>query len=265
MKILAVDNERLALESLCRAIKSTVPEAELVSSGNSTEAYELAKDIVPDIAFLDIEMPGLNGIDLAKKIKSDVNPMINIIFTTGYSEYIETAFMELRSSGYILKPVTVDKISLEIKNLRNPISPVGSKRCIVRAFGTFEVYIDEKPVNFHYSKTKELFAYLIDNGGMCTNSELQENLWEDEGSITDHRSYLQNLISDLNKTLARHSCRDIILKRYGAIGIDRTKIYCDYYEYLTGNPAVINAFRGEYMTQYSWAEDTLASLSRPLR
>lgn len=264
MKILAVDNERLALESLCRAIKSTVPEAELASSGNSTEAYEIAQAMVPDIAFLDIEMPGLNGIELAKKLKAEVNPRVNIIFTTGYSEYIETAFIQLRASGYILKPVTADKISVEIRNLRNPISPVGLKRCVVRTFGTFEVYIDDKPVDFHYSKTKELFAYLIDNGGMCTNSELQENLWEDEGRIADHRSYLQNLISDMNKTLAHHSCRDIILKRYGAIGIDRTKIYCDYYEYLAGNPAIINAFRGEYMTQYGWAEDTLASLSRSL-
>ena len=46
-------------------------------------------------------------------------------------------------------------------------------------------------------KTKELLAYLIDRGGMCSNAELHENLWEETDEITDHRSYLQNMISDI--------------------------------------------------------------------
>ena len=60
---------------------------------------------------------------------------------------------------------------------------------------------------------------------------------------------------------SEHKCRDILLRRYGAVGIDTEKIDCDYYEYLCNNPAAVNAFRGEYMTQYSWSERTLASLT----
>ena len=151
-------------------------------------------------------------------------------------------------------------VKTDIENLRYPIEPKGSKRVRVRAFGSFEVYVDDKPVIFHYGKTKELFAYLIDNGGMCSVAELQENLWEDADEILDHRSYLQNMISDMTRVFRELGCKDIIIKKYGVIGIDATKIDCDYYEYRAGNPAAVNAFRGVYMSQYTWAENTLGNL-----
>ncbi len=259
MKIIAVDNEKLSLETLGRTIRSVVPDAKIICCDNSNQALINAGELIPDVAFLDIEMPGMNGIELAKELKSRVNPKINIIFTTGYSEYIETAFMDIRSSGYLLKPITSSKVREELDNLRNPIEIKGENRVRVKAFGTFELYVDGKPVDFHYSKTMELVAYLIDRRTMCTNGEIQEALWENDNN-TDHGSYLQNLMSDLNKTFSEYRCRDILLRRYGSVGIDTAKIDCDYYEYLNGNPAAVNAFRGEYMTQYSWGERTLASL-----
>ena len=133
-------------------------------------------------------------------------------------------------------------------------------RIKARCFGSFELYVDELPVMFHYNKTKELCAYLIDHGGMCSIGELQDKLWEDDHKASEHKSYLQNMISDLNKTLTDLGCNDIVLRKYGSIGIDSNKIDCDYYAYIQGNPAAINAFRGEYMSQYSWAEKTLATL-----
>ena len=260
MKIMAVDNEEIALEGLLRTIKTAIPKAELFSSTDSKKAFLLAEENRPDIAFLDIEMPGMSGLELAKKIKEEVDPKINIIFTTGYSEYIEEAFTKLRVSGYLLKPVTEEMILTEIENLRYPVEIRGACRVRVRAFGSFEVYIDDKPVDFHYNKTKELCAYLIDHGGMCSIAELQENLWEENDSFSDHRSYLQNLISDLIKTFSKNGCKDAVIRKYGAVGMDPTQLDCDYYSYRDGNPAAVNAFRGEYMSQYSWAENTLGSL-----
>ena len=259
MRILCVDDEPLMLQMLEMAVKEAKPDADITAFDDQDELLEDAKSGGCDIAFLDIHMRGMNGVELAKELKA-VNPKMNIIFVTGFSEYAGDA-MSLHASGYIMKPVTKDKVVTEIENLRNPVEPVGRKRARARAFGSFEFYIDDKPVEFHYSKTKELLAYLIDSGAMCSNGELQENLWEDDKVTVNHGSYLQNLISDLNRTLSANKCKDIILKRYGAIGIDSTKIDCDFYEYQSGNPAAINAFRGEYMTQYPWAEKTLASMS----
>ncbi|MCR5487117.1 MAG: response regulator [Lachnospiraceae bacterium] len=196
MTILAVDNEEIALEGLCRTIRSAIPEAKLYSAPDPEKAFLIAAKERPDIVFLDIEMPGMDGLTLAKKIKEQVEPRTNIIFTTGYNEYIAEAFTKLRVSGYLLKPITEDMILNEIENLRYPAEIRGSRRVRVRTFGSFEVFIKDKPVFFHYSKTRELCAYLIDHGGTCRIAELQENLWEEKDGSGDHRSYLQNLISD---------------------------------------------------------------------
>ncbi|MCR4654662.1 MAG: response regulator [Lachnospiraceae bacterium] len=261
MKMLVADNEIIALDTLCRTIRSSVPDADIISALSSEEALDLAKKEDPAVAFLDIEMPGMSGLELAKCLKEQVSPKMNIIFTTGYDEYVQEAFMQLRASGYLMKPVTGEMILKELDNLRFPVELKGEKRVRIRAFGAFEVYIDNKPVIFHYNKTKEMLAYLIDRGGICRIGEIAANLWEDEKDSTDHRSYIRNMINDLTKVFTKYGCRDVILRKYGAIGIDESKIDCDYYAYRASNPAAVNAFRGEYMSQYSWAETTLASLS----
>lgn len=260
MTILIVDNEELALEGLCRTVSSVVPDAEICKSMDAEEALALAKEVNPEVAFLDIEMPGMNGLELAKGIKERVNPKINIIFTTGYSEYIREAFTRLRASGYLMKPITKEMVSSELDDLRYPVELKGEKRVRVRAFGYFEIYADNKPMDFRYSKTKEMCAFIIDRGGACRTSELLENLWEETDEVSDHRSYLQNMISDLVKTFTSLGLRDVIIKRYGYVGFDISRIDCDYYYYREGSPAAVNAFRGEYMSQYSWAEETLGRL-----
>lgn len=72
-----------------------------------------------DVAFLDIEMPGMSGIELAKKLK-DIKPYLNIIFVTAYTDYA----LEVHSlyvSGYLLKPIKKEDVVTALDNLRNPI------------------------------------------------------------------------------------------------------------------------------------------------
>ncbi|WP_242830365.1 response regulator [Butyrivibrio sp. AE3009] len=174
--------------TLCNTICEVIGDSEITRSTDSVEALNIAKDINPDIVFLDIDMPGMDGMKLAKEIKESVNPKVNIIFTTGYSEYLEEAFTKLRASGYLMKPVTEKMLRNEIENLRYPphLEILGSKAVRVRAFGTFEVYVNGTPVNFHYVKTKELLAYLIDRDGMCSISELEEGIFEEAEDRADH-------------------------------------------------------------------------------
>ncbi len=260
MKLLIVDNEELARESLGRTIRTAMPEAELLILGDPCEALEKAKEFKPDAAFLDIEMPGMSGLILARRIKEEIDPKTNIIFTTGFNEYIEEAFTKLRASGYLMKPITADMVLTELENLRYPVELKGEKRVRIRTFGAFEVFIDDIPAAFHYAKTKELIAYLVDHGGLCPVAELRNNLWEESEDQTDHRSYLQNLISDLIGVFDEHGLKEVILRKYGSVGLDTTKVDCDLYLYRQGNHAAVNAFRGEYMSQYSWAEMTLGKL-----
>ena len=259
MRILAVDDEPLALEGLVHTISGVVPDAEVRGFGNSSDALVYAFTSRPQVAFLDVNLRADSGLDLAKRLK-DIDPKINIIFTTGHKRYMQEAF-EMHVSGYIIKPVTPEKIKRELANLRTPVVTTAGNKLRVQTFGDFEVFVDDKPLQFSYLKTKEILAYLVDRrGSMCTNGTLLEVLWENDDPAS-HRSYLSNLLADLSKTLKDAGHENVLIKRRGQIGIDVTKIDCDYYRWLEGDPQARSAFAGKYMFQYSWGEVTLASMS----
>lgn len=246
MTILLVDDEELQLLRLVNSCKKVLPDAELVSFSNPVKAFEEAKENKIDVAFLDIEMPGLNGIQLAKKLKK-LNPLTKIIFVTAYNEYALEAF-KVHASGYITKPVNESKIKEEIDELGKKIELKQSNKLQIKCFGNFEVFCNREPLKFSYKKSKEAFAYLVDREGSAINvNELNAVLWEE-----DHPSYLRNLIADIQNTLNKAGTPDVFIKRHNECYIDTSKVDCDAYEYKKGNPDAIRMYRGEYMMQYSW-------------
>lgn len=199
---------------------------------------------------MDISISGKNGIELAKELKS-IKKDINIVFTTGYSEYAVKAF-ELYASGYLLKPIRTADIENAFNNLRFPIQ-CDKNKMRVQCFGNFEVYVKNEPIQFGRSKTKEILAYMIDRRGAVANtSEICSAVFSDENeSINKH--YFRNLISDLKKTLKGCGADDALVIKRNSFAIDTSKIECDYYKYLEGDHAAINSYCGEYMSQFSWA------------
>ena len=259
MRIIAVDDEKLALESLSRAIKAIVTEDEVVSFRYAEDALEYARENACDIAFLDIEIVGMSGVELAAELKK-YNSEINIVFCTGYGNYRDAAF-ELHASGYLMKPITPEKVKRELENLRRPI--IEKKKLKVQTFGNFEVYLDGKPIAFKYRRTKELFAYLVDRvGAMCTVGEIIGILFEDDSGRED---YFQKLRRDLLLTLEEVGCADAIIHKRGMLGVVVTALQCDYYDYLNNKKTLETVYFGEYMSQYSFAEYTNAHLSARLK
>ena len=248
MKVILVDDEQLNLVRLQNEAKKALPEgSEIFVYNNPLEALKESKNQQIDIAFLDIEMPGLNGIQLAKELKK-INPTINVIFVTAYDSYALDAY-KIHASGYLSKPVKAQKIAEELEALRHPINLKSNKRISVKCFGNFEVFVDGNPLKFKRSKSKELFAYLVDREGATANiNELNAVLWEE-----DHKSYLRNLIADIQQSLKDVGCSDVFIKRHNECCIDPNKIDCDAYEYKKNNLDAVRAYRGEYMIQYSWA------------
>jgi two-component SAPR family response regulator len=254
MRIIAVDDEKIALEALSGAIKAIVAEDEVVSFRYPEDALDYVKEHSCDIAFLDVEMAGMSGVELAEELKK-YNSEINIVFCTGYGDYREKAF-ELHASGYLMKPITPEKIKRELENLRRPI--VEKKRLKVQTFGNFEVYLEGKPLAFKYRRTKELFAYLVDRvGAMCTVGEIIGILFEDESG---REEYFQKLRRDLLSTLEEVGCAGVIVHKRGMLGVVVTEIQCDYYDCLNKKKDFATAYFGEYMSQYSFAEYTNAQL-----
>ncbi len=243
----------MALRATEKAIRTALPGADIHTFMKSEELLEFAGKEHIDIAFLDINMRGITGLELAEKLEK-INSRLNIIFVTGFNDYKSEA-MDLHASGYIMKPATAEDILGEIRFLRFPV--VEESRVTVRCFGNFSVLIDGVPPVFIYSKTKELFAYLIDRqGAMVSNNELSAILWEDD----NHTNYFKRLRSDLKSTFEHCGCGDVILSQKGSLGVDAAKISCDYFDFLNKVKGSEELFRGEYMSQYSWAEMTLGNL-----
>ena len=254
MKIIALDDEELALDGLIDAIRACAPNAELHGCSYVEDVLVFLRDHSCDVAFLDVEMAGINGVELAEQLKLR-NPDVNLIFATGFSGSQGSAFA-LHASGYLMKPITAEKVKRELDNLRRPVSE--EKRIQVQCFGNFEVYLYGIPLKFKYHKTKELLAYLVDReGALCTNGEIITNLFGDD----NHEAYLRSLRKDLLDTLEAAGCADVIAQQRGRLGIVPQAIRCDYYDWCDGK-RMGNAYLGEYMAQYGWSEYTNAALQQ---
>ena len=116
-------------------------------------------------------------------------------------------------------------------------------------------------VHFSNKKSKELLAYLVDrNGATCTNGEMLAVLWEDKPDTASLHSHLRNLIFDLSHTLEDAGVTGLLIRGRSTLALDTSKVDCDYYNFLRGSRSATNSYRGEYMTQYSWAEVTRSAL-----
>ncbi len=254
MKILAVDDEIIALEGLVKSIKEADSNATVYSFRFADEAIKFMETNTCDVAFLDIEMYGINGVSLAN-ILLQMNPNINIIFSTGYGNYRDVAF-DIHASGYIVKPITPEKVKKELANLRKPVKEVNKLQ--INVFGNFEVYFNGNPLKFKYTKAKELLAYLVDRkGALCTTSELIAVLFEDDEG---HETYFKSIRKDLIATLSEVGCSEAINVQHGKLGINKDNVYCSYFDLLDGKVKLEDVYHGEYMTQYSFSEYTNANL-----
>lgn len=120
--IIVVEDEAVILKGFIRIISETLPDANAVGFQTGAEAVLYAESNRVDIAFVDIELFNESGLVLAEQL-SAVNPRMNIIFLTGHTEYTSDALRQ-HCSGYLLKPLTPEKIKAEIAHLRYPLKRI---------------------------------------------------------------------------------------------------------------------------------------------
>jgi two-component SAPR family response regulator len=254
MRILCLDDEYLALQMLETCIREVKPDAEVEGFDDQDELLESAEKTGCDVAFLDIHMRGMTGVEVAKRLK-EINPKMNIIFVTGFSEYKGDA-MDMKASGYIMKPVTKEEVAEELNNLRFPIVPKKNVKLRIQCFGNFDVFLpDGEHVRFERSKAKEVFAYLVHrHGSSCTLREIFAAIFEDEPYEKKLQNLLQTYIYAMVKSLKEVGAEDVIVRSYNALAVNPDLVDCDFYRFKELDPGAVNAYESEYMNQYAWAD-----------
>ena len=262
MQIICVDDETLILEltvSMCAGLPQK-PEVRGFQKAN--DALQWLREHRVDIVILDINMPDMNGIVLAAKIK-EIRPDAAIIFLTGHAEYALDAF-GLHASGYLLKPVSGEKLAAEIEYAMRDRPKEGEKpRVFIRTFGEFDVFVDGEPVVFNRARAKELLAYLVDRqGGLVTRASIFAALWEDGLYNRSMQKQLDVMIRSLRNTLEEYGVGDILKLHRGSLRVDPEKFECDLYRFFKGDIDAVNSYHGEYMNAYSWASLTESYMGR---
>lgn len=259
MKVILVDDEENNMDAF---EMETEGMAEIEIAGrfrNPWEALSYVDTHPVDLAILDVEMPELDGIRLGKKMKA-CRPEIELIYLTAYKEYAYDAY-QLYAGAYILKPFNRADIEKAIENLKRfstkRFSDTDAPRVFIQTFGRFEVFLDGKPVEFKSAKAKELLALLVDRkGGIVTTEEMLTYLWEDKPDTDSSRSLCRKVVQRLHGNLEENGIGDIIERHTRGRSLKTDKVRCDYYEYLEGK----KKFSGEYMSNYSWAEETFSRI-----
>lgn len=132
----------------------------------------------------------------------------------------------------------------------------------IRTFGYFDVFVDEMPIAFRNRKSKELLALLVDRrGGFVSSEEAISYLWEEEPVNSLTLSRYRKVALRLKNMLMEYGISDIVESVDGKRRINPQKVRCDLYDYLTGKEEYASSFKGNYLTNYSWGESTLAELS----
>lgn len=262
MHVIYVDDEMPAINNFRLTVANFTEIKELHTFQSGEEALEFTKENTVDVAFLDMEMPGIHGLELAKALKKH-DPEIRVVFVTAFGQYALEAF-GVDATGYLLKPYTAGDIHKELAKCTYKHLP--SHRLVVRTIPTFSVIVDGSPLQMSGSKPREMLALLIDHGEHgFTMGEAIACLWPDRPSDASTQSLCRMTWKRLVDTLENVGVGNLLYTAENRRHIKTDEIECDLYRILAGDRQAARAYNGEYLTEYEWAEERNAQLFRMIK
>lgn len=288
IRTILVDDERLALDLMEKKLNK-IGGVEIVGKFSDPESViSEMKNLDFQVAFLDIEMTGISGLDLAEIIQEWKND-IHIVFVTAYRDYAIQAF-ELNSIDYLLKPVlegrlkkTIDRIYEQLKlndqkNLTH-VQPIATT-LEINCFNEFIVYNNKQPVKWKTAKVKELFAFFITHLGTYINRDsIINQLWPDY-DYKKAKIQLHTCISHLRKMLDSLGYNQSLTYSNQSYSLNLTDFNCDAIELektVNMHPSIsedniillenaIQTYVGEYMetNEYEWAQAKAHTISQKI-
>lgn len=258
MKTILVDDDIIGMQDF-EVECSTLTEIEIVGKFTSPRAaLEFAEKNTVEFALLDISMPELDGFELYDKLK-EIRPDMIIVFVTAYPAYTVSAIKK-KVDYIVYKPYDkedIDDILARVKLLKHRLK----KRIYCNTFGHFNIFVDGTPIIFKSAKAKEILALSIyRRGGLVSAEEIIDKLWPEYNGTVGECSIFRLTVKHLVDTLKQNNAESIFGRKRGICYVNKDTFGCDYYEFLNDDPEAISNFRGEFMTEYPWAEAGIFTL-----
>ena len=201
-----------------------------------------------------IEIDGSQAIYNARAFFShNQGSMFTIIFS---KENINTFISQLIEENY-----TEESIE-DVDNTENGMFiPGKNSRIWIRTFGSFDIFVNGVPIRFSSAKSKELLAVLVDRrGGSLSAEEAIAYLWEDKPADKQVMTNYRKVAMRMQETLNNYGIGDLVINNKGLRSLNMAIVDCDLYRFILKDKTYTHFFHGQYMQNYSWAENTLATL-----
>ncbi len=268
-KVIILDDEELSVAKLAKSLQESGMVEIVGKFTQPLEALAFLKTYPVQAAFLDIEMPDLDGIEFANRLM-DLQEGVAVVFVTAYNQYAVEAF-RLNALDYLLKPVTAERLQETLKRLSAAQTAAPYSRAVqVCCFGKFDVNIGNAAVKFRTEKARELLAFLIDRqGDFVHRGEICDCLWEDyDGDRA--LIHFHTTLYYMKKALLQQGAAIPIEHQRGSYRLNGAELDCDAWRFQafaakTGSVSrnnvaaceeIIGLYRGNYLvdTPFNWAE-----------
>ena len=189
---------------------------------------------------------------MAKALKNKI-PSIRIVFVTAYSQYALDAW-GVDAMGYLLKPYAVSDILKELAKCS--YTPLPSQSILINTIPNFSVTIDGHPLSISGAKPRELLALLVDRGSRgLTTGEGISCLWPEKPSDVSSQSLFRMTYKRLADSLEEAGVSHLIESKDNRRYLQVDRVDCDLYRILAGVRNTMEKYNGQYMQEYSWAEE----------
>lgn len=291
LRVMLVDDEEPVLDLMERRLE-LMGNIEIVGRFTQPrEAIERMKMEQVDVAFLDIQMPGMNGLEAAECFM-EVNPHVDVVFVTAYNEYAIRAF-ELSAVDYLLKPPTADRLKKTIERLLSrQETRNGDGRKVgrhaeeadarlgpgFRCFGHFEWVVDAQTgetVNWKRNKDRELMAYLVHSRNqVVSKASILEHLWPDTAP-KQAAAFLHTCVYNIRKLMNSLGCAEKLVYKDNGYRLELLKMWCDADDFervaagtevdagsIGACEAAAELYKGNYMEHegFIWAYEAMEAL-----
>lgn len=257
MHIIYVDDEMPAINNFRLTVANFPEIKELHTFQSGEEALDFAKTNTVDAAFLDMEMPGIHGLGLARALKEH-DSEIRVVFVTAFGQYALDAF-GVDATGYLLKPYTADDIRKELAKCTYQHLP--SHRLVVQTIPSLSITADGVPLPLSGGKAREMLALLIDRGERgITIGEAIACLWPERPADSATQSLCRMTWKRLTNVLESVGMGSLLYTLENRRYLKTDTVDCDLYRILAGDKQAARRYSGEYLSEYEWAEEHNAQL-----